>query len=281
MEKYCQQLNVGEFHSKRNPFNLSGMREALYRIIKAINNREKIVIYGYYDVDGITSTSVLLLVLKYLNADVEYYIPDKINESHDISSDIIKNHIKFLGAQLIITLGCGINSVNQVELCKKLGIDVIITDYHQGGNILPNAIIINPRQKKCQYYFKELSGVGITYKIAQAISSYYDMKSVHKYLDLVSIGIVSHNVLIFDENRDLVEEGLKQLKITNNYGLQALLRVNRINDIDIFAAYKLALAVVPTVNAIGRMDNARIAVELFTTSNYDRAQQIAKYLYKK
>lgn len=282
MQEICQNLscNYTELKDKFHPLQLKGMGEAVNRITKAINNREKIVIYGYYDVDGITSVSLLMLLFRYLNADVEYFIPANVNEQRDISYEAIKNHIIFLGADLIITVGCGINSYEEVNLCKKLGIDVIITDYRECEDLLPNTIVVDPKQKECSYPFKQLSGSGITYKLAEAISMNYRIKCVSKYLDLCMLGTISSDVPLIEENKLIVEEGISHLCNTKNYGIRALIKENSVFSINEAAAYKLAFTVIPTINAVGRMDNARIAVELFTTGDKDRAEQIAKYLNK-
>ncbi len=263
-----------------NPFLLKGMGDALYRIVKAINEREKIVLYGFYDVDSITAISLLMLVLKFLNADVEYFIPSKPSENHDLLESDITNHIKYLGPALIITLGCGINSFSEIELCKKMGIDVIITDFHEPLNNPPDAIVVNPKQKGCCYPFKGLCASGVAFKTVQAISSYYKMKSINKYMDLVMIGTISSKTKLESENRIFAEEGMKKLKSTNNYGICALLKTHNIVNINEDTVSKLALTVMPTINPVGRMDNAKIVVELFITSDSNRALQISKYLDK-
>lgn len=267
-------------HNMYNPFLLRGMEEALYRIVKAINEREKIVLYGYYDVDSITAISLLMLVLKFLNADVEYFIPSEPSESRDLNEKDITGHIKYLGPGLIITLGCGINSFGEIEVCKCMGIDVIITDFHEPLKDAPETIVVNPRQKGCNYPFKGLSTSGMTFKLAQAISSYYKMKSINKYMDLVMIGTISSKIKIENENKIIVEEGIKQLACTNNYGLCALIKTHNIKIINEESVSKLALTVMPTINPVGRMDNAKIVVELFITSDSYRALQISKYLDK-
>ncbi|WP_406547899.1 DHH family phosphoesterase [Clostridium ljungdahlii] len=277
MERQKDNIQDFNFLGMNNPFLLKDMEKALKRIIKAVNEREKIVIYGTCDLDGITSVSLMLLVLKYLNADVEYFISDKIND-YSIKSDIIKNHIKFLGAKVIITAGCGIQSVSQIELCKTLGIDVIITDYHKSGEILPKAIIVNPNQKQCTYPFKDLTAVGVTFKLSQAISMYYDMKYISKYLDIVALGIFSRGIDITGENKIMVNEGMYYLKCTNNYGVRALLKVNDISSVNIENVRELSNKMMCSIKNKRYIDNARIAVELFITENMDRAEQIAKYL---
>lgn len=279
--KNMQKNNTGFIdYNMYNPFLLKGMEDALYRIVKAINEREKIVLYGFYDVDSITAISLLMLVLKFLNADVEYFIPSQQSESRDLVESDITKHIKYLGPGLIITLGCGINSFSEIELCKYMGIDVIITDFHEPIKRPPDTIVVNPKQEGCNYPFKGLCTSGVTFKIAQAISSYYKMKSINKYMDLVMIGTISSKTKLESENRIFAQEGMKKLKNTNNYGICALLKTHNIVDINEDTVSKLALTVMPTINAVGRMDNAKIVVELFITSDSNRALQISKYLDK-
>lgn len=279
MSKFWESIYYPDFFTVYNPFFLKDMSKALERTVKAVNEREKIVLYGDCSVDGICGVSLLLLVLKYLNADVEYYIPDTIEDVYNINSDVIKNHIRSLGTGLIITVGCGIESQLQLELCKKLGIDVIVTDNHI-YEYKSGAIVINPCQENCLYRFKDLSAVGVAYKLAQAISMYYDMRFTTKFIDLVMLGTIAAKVPLVEENEILVSEGLKHLSKTSNHGIKALLKIQESTVLDMEAALKLVCAVTPTINAIGRMDNARIAVELFTTSDGYRAEQIAKYLDK-
>ena len=276
------QVNNNDFidYNMYNPFLLKGMEDALYRIVKAINEREKIVLYGFYDVDSITAISLLMLVLKFLNADVEYFIPSVRSESRDLLESDIINHIKYLGPGLIITLGCGINSFSEIELCKYMGIEVIITDFHEPINIAPDTIVVNPKQKGCNYPFKGLCAAGVAFKVAQAISSYYKMKSINKYMDLVMLGTISSKTKLESENRIFAQEGMKKLKNTNNYGICALLKTHNIVVINEDTVSKLALTVMPTINPVGRMDNAKIVVELFITSDSNRALQISKYLDK-
>jgi len=261
-----------------NPFLLKGMENALHRIIKAINEREKIVLYGFYDVDSITAISLLMIVLNFLNADVEYFIPGKLSKSRNLNEEDITRHIKYLGPGLIITLGCGINSSSEIEACKVMGIDVIITDFHEPIDNVPDTIVVDPNQKGCDYPFKGLCTCGMAFKLAQAISSYYKMNSINKYMDLVMIGTIYSKTKIEDENRIIAIEGIKQLNNTDNYGICALLETHAIKIINEEAVSKLALKVMPTINSVGRMDNAKIVVELFITSDKNRAMQITKYL---
>lgn len=280
MENYCGNKQYFENENRYNPMFLKNMEKALERIVKAVNNREKIVVYGYYDLDGIAATSLLLLVLRYLNADVEYFIPDEMKEDRKLSCDSIENYIQLLGANLIITVGCGINSFFEVEFCKKLDIDVIITDFNSCTEELPNTIVVSPNQTECFYSFKDLSAAGVAYKLVQAIARYYKIKGINKYIDLVMIGTAASNKPIMEENKIIIEQGVKHLNSTNNYGLKALLKIHKITEINVDNIINFARKIIPPLNTLGPVNDARIAVELFTTSNMDRAEQIAKYLNK-
>ncbi|HCQ89781.1 MULTISPECIES: DHH family phosphoesterase [unclassified Clostridium] len=262
-----------------NPLLLKGMKNALRRIIQAINEREKIVVYGYYDFDSITAISLLILVLRYLNADVEYFQPNEARANRNLNDNDIQNYIKYLGADLIITVGSTINSEKEIALCKELNIDIIVTDYHKTTNDMEDIIVVNPNQKGCNYPFKNLSAVGVAYKLAQTISSYYKMSCINKYIDLVMLGTISKGSPVVGENSYIIEEGLKQLSYTNNYGIRALLDDNNVNNIEEFINSNLTIDIFPKSNSMGRIDNAKIAIELFTTNDSYRAKQISKYLY--
>lgn len=275
-EGNLQYLGLPGMH---NPFLLKGMHDALNRIVKAINNREKIVLYGYYDVDSIMGISIIMLVLKYLNADVEYFIPDEYCQSSEIDTSHVDNNIKYFGADLLITIGCGTNSRDGINLCKKLGIDVVVIDYHEQYKKLPDLLLVNPNQQECRYPFKELTGSGVTFKLCEAISAYYEIKCINKYMDLAAIGIVSKLNKISGENKVILHHGLNKMKTTNNHGINSLMKLKDIKGINVETALHIASSVKPTINAVGRMDNAKIAVELFTTKDSYRALQIGKYLY--
>lgn len=278
MQKVCESIYRPRQWNEYDPFLLKNMGETIKRLVKAINEREKVVLYGNCDVDGIFGVSLLLLVLKYLNADVEYYISGDLNNKN-LNSEVIKNHIKFLGADLIITVGCQIESKEQELLCNDLGIDLIVTDYRDTVEKF-TSLIINPNQPGCKYKNKDLSASGVAFKLAQAIAAYYNMKSINKYIDLVMLGIVSSNKRLSGENKIIFDSGIRYFPNTNNYGLKALIRLQNIINFDEEDIKKIVLTVTPTLNAVGSMDNARIAVELLTTPDEYRAEQIAKYLIK-
>lgn len=263
-----------------SPYLLKGMQDVIGRVVRAINEREKIVICGCYDFDSIAGISTLFLVLKYLNADVEYFIPDDINNEYIISSEAIDEHIKYLGANLLITVGCGSNSKFAIEHAKLLSIDVVVTDNHEIFEKCEDAIVINPHNENCNYPFKYLSGSGVAFKLCEAISSYYSMKYIYKYTDLVMLGTVSSNLPIVGENKAIFDIGICHLKNTHNYGLKALIKVNNIDNINFEAVSKLVGKFIYKGNSKHKMNNARIAIELFTTTDSYRAEQIAKYLNK-
>lgn len=262
-----------------NPLLLRNMKSALNRIVKAINEREKIVIYGYYDFDGVTAVSLLILVLKYLNADVEYFIPSEVRDGRNLCKNDISSYIKYLGASLIITVGCGTSSREDIEFCRENNIDVIVTDYHKCDFNGLEGIVINPNSLSCIYPFKDLGSVGVAYKLAETISSYYKMTCIQKYLDLVMIGTVTKKLPISGENLFFVEEGLKQLRHTNNYGIKALLEEHNTHYKEEFFNLETIANVFPEMIPKERINNSRIIVELLTTSDSYRAAQISKYLY--
>ena len=262
-----------------NPLLLKNMKSALNRIITAINERQKIVLYGYYDFDGVTAIALLMLVLKYLNADVEYFIPNEFRTNRSLSTNDVNNYIKYLGADLIITVGCGTSSLEDIRYCKRHNIDVIVTDNECCINEDLEEIIINPNNIGCNYPFKELSSVGVAYKLAETISSYYKMSCLNKYLDLVLIGTITKKMPIIDENTYLVYEGLKQLKATNNYGIKALLEEHNTHYKENLFSFSTIAEIFPKMIPLEKLSNARIVVELLTTSDSYRAKQIAKYLY--
>ena len=230
------------------------------------------------NVDGLCAISSLILVLKYLNADIEYIIHDEASSSGIISEDI-KNNVSFLGGQILITLGIDLSSEREEELCRDLGIDLIVLENKEVNNER-NYIYINPNQKGCQYRYKNLSISGLTFKLMQAIAIYYNIKSINKYLDLILIGEQWAEVPLKGENGVILKEGRKFLINTNNYGLRSIMNYYSIVEMDEECILKIIDVITPTINAVTMMDNARIIIELLTTTKKDRAEQITKYLNK-
>ena len=213
-----------------DPFMMLDMPKAVDRIIKAIKNNEKVIIYGDYDVDGITSTTVLKKFLEERGLKTGYHIPNRLEEGYGLNKDAIENIIK-QKYTLMITVDCGISGIEEIETCNKLGIDVIITDHHEQLDKLPNAYaIIDAKRKDNTYPFRGLAGCGVVFKLIQAISIKLnlDAKEYLKYLDIVCVGTISDIVPLIDENRVIAKLGLKLIAQTKNIGLKTLLKESRI-----------------------------------------------------
>lgn len=279
MRKFWESIYCPNYITGYNPFILKGMNKAIERMVKAINNREKIIVYGVPDVDGLCAISSLIILLRYLNADVEYVIADAELNKDGITSDDINNNVHFLGGELLISLGLNIESKKEELLCRELGIDLVILD-KKSNSELYNYIYINPNQKGCQYRYKNLSISGLTFKLMQAIAIYYNIKSINKYLDLILIGEEWANVPLTGENGVIIKEGLKFLINTQNNGLRAIMNYYGISEMNDICIFKIIEVITPTLNVVTMTDNARIIIELLTTNKVERAEQITKYLNK-
>ena len=278
MRKFWESIYSPNYITGYNPFILKNMNKALEHMVEAINNRKKIVVYGVPNVDGLCAISSLNLVLKYLNADIEYIICNEDSDFRVTSEDII-NNVSFLGGQLLITLGLDLKSDDEEKLCGDLGIDLIVLE-NKEVDYERNYIYINPNQKGCSYRYKNLSISGITFKLMQAIAIYYNIKSINKYLDLILIGEQWAEVPLKGENNVILKEGKKFLNNTNNYGLRSIMNYYDMDKMDDECILKIINLITPTINAVTMMDNARIIIELLTTNKEDRAEQITKYLNK-
>ena len=279
MRKFWESIYSPNYITGYNPFILKDMNKAIERVVEAVNNRKKIVIYGVPNVDGLCALASLSLVLRYLNADIEYIIhDDDLNTSGVTSNDII-NNVNFLGGQLLITLGIDLNSEEEQLLCEDLGIDLIVLE-NKVTSSTKKYIYINPNQKGCQYRYKNLSISGLTFKLMQAIAIYYNIKSINKYLDLILIGEQWAEVPLKGENAVILKEGRKFLINTNNHGLRSIMDYYSIVEMDEDCILKIIDVITPTINAVRMMDNARIIIELLTTTKKERAEQITKYLNK-
>lgn len=279
MRKFWESIYCPNYITGYNPFLLRYMNEAIEKLAYAINNRKKIVVYGIPSVDGICSVASLSLMLRYLNADVEYLIHEGGEKRKSVDIMDIKNTIDFLGADLLITLGVDLKSSQEVKLCKDLSIDLIVLENKKTVRER-DYVYINPRQKGCEYRYKNLSLSVLAFKLMQAIAIYYNMKNINKYLDLILIGTQWSKVPSRGENGVILREGKKFLLNTNNKGLRAIIDLDGIvelNDEDIVNIIEL---ITPTVSTVGVVNNARIVLELLTTGDKDRATQIAKYLNK-
>ncbi|MEG0006382.1 MAG: single-stranded-DNA-specific exonuclease RecJ, partial [Clostridium sp.] len=258
-----------------DPFMFKDMNRAIERIDEVIKKGQKITIYGDYDVDGITSTSILFRAFTKLGIDVSYYLPDRINEGYGLNFDAI-NYLKSLKTDLIITVDCGISAFEEVKYIKSLGMDVIITDHHECREDIPDTIVINPKRQDCHYPCKNLAGCGVAFKLIEALWMYYDIDGVDEFLDIAAIGTIADVVDLKGENRIIAKQGMEKLKTTDKCGLIALKTIAGVEDK--LTSGAIAFQIAPRINAIGRLSDAKIAVELFTTNDYDKAMQIAKYL---
>ena len=260
-----------------DPFLLPDMEIAVPRIINAIENKEKIVIYGDYDVDGITSISVLKKFLEDRGLEVSEHIPNRLDEGYGLNKEAI-DEINESGCKLMITVDCGISGLEEVEYANSLGIETIITDHHEPLDELPKAIaVIDAKIKTNKYPFNQLAGVGVVFKLIQAISIKLglDEKKYLKYLDLVCIGTISDIVPLVDENRVIAKLGLKLVEVTRNIGLRTLLDsigYKKINSMSV------SFGIAPRINACGRMGHADEALKLFLTNDKTEAIRLTQKL---
>jgi len=260
-----------------DPFLLQGMDIAVDRIIKAIENKERIIIYGDYDVDGITSISVLKQFLENRGIEVAQTIPNRLDEGYGLNKEAIER-IAEEKHTLMITVDCGISGIEEIDYANSLGIETIVTDHHEPLDILPNAIaVIDPKIKDNKYPFNQLAGVGVVFKLIQAISQKLnlDEKEYLKYLDLVAIGTISDIVPLVDENRVIAKLGLKLVEVTKNIGLRTLINSLGYQKI---TSMTISFGVAPRINACGRMGQAEEALKLFLTQDIVEAQNLTNKL---
>ncbi|KAB2843977.1 MAG: single-stranded-DNA-specific exonuclease RecJ, partial [Melioribacteraceae bacterium] len=261
-----------------DPFKMNGMEEASTRLINAITSKEKICVYGDYDVDGTCAAALMFLFLKELGADVEVYIPNRLTEGYGVSITSIDGFAA-KGVTLLITVDCGITAVEEVAHAKSKGIDTIVCDHHQPKEELPNAVaVLDPLKPGCNYPFKYLSGAGVAFKLARAVGFRIGKQEMPlKYLDLVALAGAADIVPLLDENRVLVREGLDLINRNPRPGILALIKIARLEPGDLSAG-KIVFTIAPRINAVGRMGDAQRAVELFTTNDFDEAKRLAQIL---
>ena len=260
-----------DFH---NPFLMPDMEIIVDRVLQAIEQKEKIMIYGDYDADGITSITVLKSFLEERGLEVASYIPNRLDEGYGLNKTALKK-IYDDGYRLIITVDCGISGIDEVDYANSLGMEVLITDHHEPAETLPKAVaVVDAKRKDNKYPFNQLAGVGVVFKLIQAISIKLDLeeKEYLKYLDIVCIGTISDIVPLIDENRVIAKLGLKLIAQTKNIGLKALLEVIGFKNID---STTISFGVAPRVNACGRMGDEQVALDLFLEKDYDKAKELA------
>jgi len=269
-----------------NPFRLKGMSEAVDRLRRAIRREELIVVYGDFDADGVTATALLVQALRSLGAQVRPYIPHRVEEGYGLNIRALRKLARE-GARVVVTVDCGIRSVKEVSYGRRLGLDIIVTDHHSPGPELPPAVAaINPKRRDCPYPFKELSGVGVAYKLAQALFQVERQvplrKSISSFreeelLDLVALGTVADLVPLLEENRWLVRKGLELLNAPARLGIRALmekagLRPGRVD------SHAISYILGPRLNAAGRLASAMTSYELLMTQEPQEAEALAQEL---
>ena len=265
--------------SLHDPFLMQDMDKAADRLADCIKNRQNILVFGDYDVDGTTGASTLGLFINSAGGNSEVYVPDRETEGYGLSTQGVDRAEK-IGAELIITSDCGITGHDSVDYANSRDIDVIITDHHMPSPELPNAYaVLNPKRDDCSYPFKGLCGGGVTLKLAEAAAKLLeiDPELVYSHLDLITLGTSADLVPILDENRAIVHHGLKSLKNTAKPGLHALLEVSNLLEKELTVG-RLIFGVAPRINAAGRLGDANRAVALFSTDNPIEAAEIARNL---
>lgn len=263
-----------------DPFLLNDMDKCVGRILEAIDNKERIVIFGDYDVDGITSTAIVYDFLTGLGGIVDYYIPNRLNEGYGLSETAVDVVLE-RNPDLIITVDCGITSVQEVDYIRSKNIDVIVTDHHECGPELPNAYgAINPMRDDNKYPFRCLAGVGVALKLIIALCQRKGLGDCYlKYMDVVVLGTVADVVSLTQENRAIVRYGIKKMNRMPNLGISKLIRASGIRAKEINTS-NVGFGLAPRINAAGRLGDATQCVRLLTTDDADEAERIAEFLEK-
>ena len=279
----CEDKEISEFlnynlNSLHDPYLLKDMDKAVSRIENAKKNNEKITIYGDYDADGITSIAILYKHLSLMGFEVDYYVPDRIQEGYGVNRDAL-DKIKSNGTKVLITVDTGITAIEETEYAREIGMDIIITDHHECKENIPDAYAaIDPKRKDCTYPFKNLAGVGVAFKLIQALDKESSIEDLmDKYADLICLGTVADISPLVDENRILVTEGLKRFKTTENIGLRSLLDVSITNNKPITTS-TIGYIIAPRINASGRLGCASRSVEMFLTDDKKVAHELAESL---
>lgn len=264
-----------------DPFAMKDMDKAVQRLAQAIAHKEPILVYGDYDVDGTTSVAMFYGYLKELGATADYYIPDRYTEGYGISMQAVQWAAK-QGFKLLVSLDCGIRAMHCIQEANTFGMDVIVCDHHEPGDELPPAhAVLDPKRPDCPYPAKELSGCGVGFKLLQGLTQQQQLppESLHAYLDLVAVSIACDIVPIVGENRILAYHGLQKLNTTPRPGLQALMDVGNLTPP--IGISRLVFGVGPRINAAGRMEHAKLAVQLLLATDPQEAAALAQQLNEK
>ncbi|MFC0235319.1 single-stranded-DNA-specific exonuclease RecJ [Fictibacillus phosphorivorans] len=261
-------IDTDQFH---DPFLMDGMKESVERIHRAIESNEKILIFGDYDADGVSSTTVMYYALKELGAQFDYYIPNRFTEGYGPNEPALRK-AKEDGYSLVVTVDTGISAVHEANIAKEIGLDFIITDHHEAPPVLPDAYsIINPKKPGCTYPFSGLAGVGVAFKVAHALHG----KPLLYLLDYACIGTIADLVPLVDENRVIAKLGIEALSKTDKIGLQELLKVAGLYEKEL-TAEDVGFAIGPRVNAAGRLGSAMPVVELFTSTDREESAMLSQ-----
>ena len=272
----ARQFLAADMESLLSPWDLKGMREAVACVTKTMEEGGSIVVYGDYDVDGITATSIVYRFLKRCGASVSYYIPERQSEGYGLNLEALEGLIA-KGTDLVITVDCGISSYDIVEAVRDR-LALVITDHHEAPSLIPRAVaVVDHKQPNCQYPDKNLAGVGVAYKLCQAIWQERTGEVYQADLDIVALGTVADVVPLVGENRILVKAGLSKMQVQPNRGIEALIDVAGLKDRKITAGH-IGFTLAPRLNAAGRVAHATRAVELLTTPSQEEAYEIAEEL---
>ena len=269
--------DLADLHS---PSLLPNLERGIERLVSALRDGERILIFGDYDVDGVTSVSLLMRLLKPLaKGELFYQVPKRLEEGYGLSLETVRRAAE-RGVKLILTVDCGISALNEVAAARELGLDVIVTDHHQPGPDLPDAVaVIDPKLPESRYPFPHLAGVGVAFKLGQALAErgLLTRDELFCRLDLVALGTVADVVPLVGENRVLVHHGLRRLNQTEHPGLRALIETVRLNEREVTAGH-VGYVLGPRLNASGRLSDASAGVRLLLTDNLERGREIATAL---
>ena len=271
----------------RDPQELPGIPAATKILIEAIEANTPIVIYGDYDADGMTGTSILVNGIRLLGGDVSYYVPNRLEDGYGLNEDAIRKLVE-RGKKVIVSVDCGVTSVSHAELCRELGVTLIVTDHHQIGDQLPDAdAIVHPRLPGTSYPFGELCGAGVAFKLGWSLcqekcGAKKVTEPMRRYLmqslSLAGIGTVADVVPLIDENRILVEHGIRMLRAEPLIGLMELMKRSKLDQSATLNTESISFNIAPRLNAAGRLGQAQLAVELLTTNDIERAAALAEYI---
>jgi len=278
VEKATKFLNPA-YEDLLEPFLLKGMEQAVERILAAIDRKEKILIWGDYDVDGTTGTALLRYVFDLLGLESTFHIPDRFSGGYGVNTDVLRNAMAY-GVTLAITVDCGIRSFEPLQWAAENGLDVIVTDHHLSDELQGNPpayAVVNPNQPGCEYPDKNLAGVGVAFKLAHALLRERGLSDeINGLLKIAAIGTVADIMKLTGENRSIVALGLRDLRLTKNYGLKALMEVADCTSE--MTSMHIGFRIAPRINAAGRMDIGRHVVELLETKDFGEARRLASML---